>query len=220
MESHRHFCLLVLLLAASVPWIFLGLAPRQLSLSACVAAIGCAGMGLELVAIYMYQNLYGYLYQEIGLLIAVFMAGLALGAPIGRRLVRHSRPSSVLVGLLVSAVLSALLFPLVLQVVAEAELERNAGVIIYGGLIFVTGILVGSVFPVAVAVLTREGNGAIGRPVGFVDAADHLGGALGAFLPGVVFFPLFGVMWTCVLLAVGLACVALGFLLATYRELP
>lgn len=218
MDSHRNFLLLVLLLAVSVPSIFLGLGPKQVSLSVCVAAVGCVGMGLELVAIYMYQNLYGYLYQEIGLLIAVFMAGLALGAPIGRRLVRQSRPSGVLVALLVAAVLFTLLFPVVLWAVAEAEMERSVGVLAYSGLILMTGILVGSVFPVAVAVMTSERDGAIGRPVAFVDAADHSGGALGAFLPGVVLFPLFGVMWTCVLLAVGLACVALGFLLVTYRE--
>jgi spermidine synthase len=219
MDSRRHFLLLVLLLLVSVPWIFLGLGPRQASLIACVAAIGCAGMGLELVAIYMYQNLYGYLYQEIGFLIAVFMAGLAVGAPVGRRLVRRSRPSRVLIGLVVSAALFTLLFPLILWTVAEAELERNVGVAVYGGLILVTGILVGSVFPVAVAVLAGEEDRAIGRPVGFIDAADHLGGALGAFLPGVVLFPLFGIIWTCLLLATGLACVALGFLFATYVRL-
>ena len=80
--------------------------------------------------------------------------------------------------------------------------------------------MVGTVFPMAVAVLARDSEESSGVPVAVVESMDHLGGALGAFLPGVILFPLFGVAWTCILLAVGLACVSIGFLMAVYLQVP
>ncbi len=213
MDVHRRFLLFLLLLAASVPWVFLGIAPKVTSLTACVAATGCTGMGLEMLAIYMYQNLYGCLYQEVGLLVAVFMGGLTVGARIGNWFARHLRG---LTRLLLSFCAFTLLFTRIIEWIPDAGLSRAAGVLIYCGLILTAGILVGAVFPLAVSILSREQQGKVGAPVALVDAADHLGGALGAFLIGVVLFPLLGATWTCILLALGLACVGTGFLLATY----
>jgi spermidine synthase len=58
----------------------------------CVAAIsttGFAALALEIILIYVFQNVYGYVYEKIGLIIAVFMFGLALGGSIGNRLIRQ-----------------------------------------------------------------------------------------------------------------------------------
>jgi spermidine synthase len=41
---------------------------------------GWSGMIFELAIIFTFQTLYGYLYHQIGLLIAVFMAGIAAGS--------------------------------------------------------------------------------------------------------------------------------------------
>ncbi|MFH1740044.1 MAG: hypothetical protein ABIH23_13625, partial [bacterium] len=218
LDGHRHFLLLLFLLAASLPWSFLGMAPKQASLIASVIAVGCVGMGLELVAVYMYQNLYGFLYQEIGFLIAIFMAGLAAGAQLGRWIARGSLEPGALVKLLIVMVVFAFLFPWFLLLIATINPEHIVGATLYGTLILITGILVGAVFPVAVAISTASRERKAGRWVALLDAADHLGGALGAFLPGVILFPLFGVIWTCIWLGVGLAFVALGFLLAVYLE--
>ncbi|MDD5382084.1 MAG: hypothetical protein PHH60_00285 [Candidatus Margulisbacteria bacterium] len=45
-----------------------------------IACLGFIGMSVQMIIIYTFQSLYGYLYQQIGLLTAVFMAGLAAGA--------------------------------------------------------------------------------------------------------------------------------------------
>jgi spermidine synthase len=45
-----------------------------------VSAFGFLGMALEIVILYLFQMLFGTLYLHIGMIMAVFMAGLALGS--------------------------------------------------------------------------------------------------------------------------------------------
>ncbi|MBM3303153.1 MAG: hypothetical protein FJY85_24810, partial [Deltaproteobacteria bacterium] len=44
-----------------------------------MAAIGGAAMGIQIVLIYAYQSLFGYVFERIGLIAALFMAGLVVG---------------------------------------------------------------------------------------------------------------------------------------------
>ncbi len=58
----------------------------------CIAAIsttGFAAMALEIILIYAFQNVYGYVYEKIGLIIAIFMFGLVLGGSFSNRLIRQ-----------------------------------------------------------------------------------------------------------------------------------
>ena len=50
------------------------------TLTLVIAATGFAGMAFELILIFMFQSLLGYIYASIGCLIAMFMLGLAGGA--------------------------------------------------------------------------------------------------------------------------------------------
>ncbi len=67
--------------------------------SNCIAAIattGFAGMALEIILIFAFQNIYGYVYENIGLIIAVFMFGLALGGGASNSLIILSTNGNVL----------------------------------------------------------------------------------------------------------------------------
>ncbi|GAX62826.1 spermidine synthase [Candidatus Scalindua japonica] len=61
-----------------------------------IATTGFAGMALEIILIFAFQNIYGYLYENIGLIIAVFMSGLALGGGISNRLIIQSTSGNIL----------------------------------------------------------------------------------------------------------------------------
>ncbi|MHC4139480.1 MAG: spermine/spermidine synthase domain-containing protein, partial [Planctomycetota bacterium] len=61
-----------------------------------IATTGFAGMALEIILIFAFQNIYGYVYENIGLIIAVFMFGLALGGGISYRLILQSASGNVL----------------------------------------------------------------------------------------------------------------------------
>ncbi|ODS32925.1 MAG: spermidine synthase (putrescine aminopropyltransferase) [Candidatus Scalindua rubra] len=54
---------------------------------AAIATTGFAGMALEIILIFAFQNIYGYVYEKIGLIIALFMFGLALGSGLSNRLI-------------------------------------------------------------------------------------------------------------------------------------
>ncbi|MGD0771410.1 MAG: fused MFS/spermidine synthase [Candidatus Solibacter sp.] len=56
---------------------------RQLAAGFCTAATGFAMIGLEMLLLLAFQAVYGYVYQQLALLIAAFMAGMALGAWLG-----------------------------------------------------------------------------------------------------------------------------------------
>jgi len=63
---------------------------------AAIVTTGFAGMALEIILIFAFQNIYGYVYENIGLIIAVFMFGLALGGVISNRLILQRTSGNVL----------------------------------------------------------------------------------------------------------------------------
>lgn len=56
-----------------------------------VGSTGFATMALSVVWLFAFQNLYGYVYQQIGWIIAVFMGGLVIGCEIVNRRSRRMR---------------------------------------------------------------------------------------------------------------------------------
>ncbi len=61
-----------------------------------ISTTGFAGMALEIILIFAFQNIYGYMYENIGLIIAVFMFGIALGGMISSRLIIQSADGKIL----------------------------------------------------------------------------------------------------------------------------
>ncbi|MFC2173846.1 spermidine synthase, partial [Acidobacteriota bacterium] len=62
-----------------------------------IGATGLCGMAWDLILLYAFQNTFGYLYHWIGLVVAFFMAGLALGGLAGNRLLRLAQPVRALI---------------------------------------------------------------------------------------------------------------------------
>ncbi len=58
-----------------------------------IGSTGFATMALSIVWLFAFQNLYGYVYQRIGWIIAVFMGGLVIGCALGSRRSEHRRPN-------------------------------------------------------------------------------------------------------------------------------
>jgi spermidine synthase len=53
---------------------------RRATLGLCVAAMGFTLLGLEVLLLLGFQALYGYVYQQLAILVALFMVGMAAGA--------------------------------------------------------------------------------------------------------------------------------------------
>ena len=68
--------------------------PYRATLGLCVAAMGFTLLGLEVLLLLGFQALYGYVYQQLAILVALFMAGMAGGAWLALRETRVRRGGS------------------------------------------------------------------------------------------------------------------------------
>jgi spermidine synthase len=183
-----------------------------------VGTTGFATMALSILWLYAFQTLYGYVYQRIGWIIALFMAGLVAGCLLvgepggrpdaapsagdaGRRAPSRLWRLLILVDVLLT--LLALAVPLVLP--ALAALPTTPGVLrlvegCISALVVATGLLGGAAFPLA-GELQLGFLRKVGRASGSVVGADHAGACVGALLCGVLLVPVFGMATTAWVLA-------------------
>ncbi|MBI4833463.1 MAG: fused MFS/spermidine synthase [Planctomycetes bacterium] len=163
-----------------------------------IFAIGLAGLSAELMLLFAFQNIYGYIYQKIGLIIALFMLGLALGGIISNRFIitKALRWKRVLAFINLALVIFALLLTPAIKLIEDAGMGEYPFIL----LIMLCGIITGLAYPVA-SRLYLESEPRIGKASGLIDSADHFGAFLGALVTGVVFIPLFGIFQTCVFIA-------------------
>jgi len=153
-----------------------------------IAVIGAVGMLTELTILLVFQSLLGTLYQQVALLFAIFMLGLAFGAWLVERW-RNFRCFLSLMPLALMMGLTALAWCGISLLVSSAPTVIVA--ILCGLFIALVGCLIGVSFPVAVQVLESFGFERE-KAAGLVYSCDLLGGAIGAFLLGAVVLPLWG----------------------------
>jgi len=184
---------------------------------------GLCGMALEIVLIFVFQGLYGYVYTRMGLIMAAFMLGLVLGAPSGRLMAAGKRSWAwlALAGVEVALLACALGIPKLagLSVSPDPTGRALAGfeILIYVAVI-VVGWGVGAEFPLANR-LYCDAGGALGAAAAITDAADHLGAAAGALLVGVVLVPVLGMAAACAVLA-ALKLAGLLFIASAILTMP
>jgi len=160
-----------------------------------VLTIGFAAAGLEFALLLGFQVLYGSLYRQMGLIVTLFMIGLAAGAALGTRL----RPAGDArrLGLLAAAVAGlALLIPPTLAVLNAPRFEgvdTSAAQAVIPLWTLLLGALTGAAFPLAARATATDSPGAASE----IFTADFIGAALGALLVSMLLIPLMGLFWTC-----------------------
>ena len=178
-----------------------------------IFSTGFAAMGLEIIFLFAYQNHYGYLYQKIGIIIALFMAGLALGAQIVNQAIqKHGHNwQKFLLGIEISIAAFAVALPFFFRFIFQWEETLVFSELIFMALVFGAGILTGSEFPLVNEILIQEGI-TTGSSAGKVDGFDHLGACLGGAFTGTLFMPLLGTIQSCLFIA-GLNFISCLFLI-------
>lgn len=195
---------------------------RLRTVSLVVFAGGFAASALEVVLLLGFQILHGSVYRQLGVIVTLFMAGLAAGAHVvnwqvkengvglapipaapGHPMAPLKRPQArtgplACVAFAIAAFAS--LLPPGLQLLNHlggsvwASLFLQA---IIGVLTFLLGALVGLEFPLASRLTAQGAAGTASR----LYTADFLGACLGALLASTLFIPLLGVTATCLLTA-------------------
>ena len=176
----------------------------------CMIAIGTtgfAGMSLEITLIFALQNIYGYVYQMIGLIVAGFMTGLALGGWAINRMIRGKERNFIklLTAFEISLALYAVFLPYIFEWCFYGD-SQNKALLFYSEYLFLSliglaGVLTGVQFPLVCKIMLALGDDP-GKIAGSVDSLDHLGAFTGALLTGTVFIPLLGIEQTCFLTGV------------------
>ena len=164
-----------------------------------LATTGFTGIALEIVLLCAFQNIYGYIYERMGVIVAVFMVGLAFGGYITNRIIQKRNFTWINVLMVFEGVvgLFALILPFIIYVLSFYSIAAEVGLTCFIG---IAGILTGLEFPL-VNKLFMQSSEDIAVSAGATNSADHIGAFLGAILTGVIFLPLLGVFGTCLILA-------------------
>lgn len=181
-----------------------------------VGSTGFATMSLSIVWLFAFQNLYGYVYQWIGWVVAVFMGGLVIGcAWAGRVAPAAFVPSAgrgacppvperrrlIIVDLLLAIL--AVLAPLSLSVLGRVQTSPASLVLVQVSiltLVLMIGILGGAAFALGSG-LHQVVSGRPSATAGAIVGADHAGACVGALATGILLVPVFGIVTAALLLA-------------------
>jgi predicted membrane-bound spermidine synthase len=174
-----------------------------------VAAMGFTELGLEILLMLGFQALYGYVYQQLTVLVALFMVGMATGAWLELRSAPGPNPLllrrelRVLAGLQVVAAASPLLlYGLLVELgrVSSAAGQQAASQVLFPALALVAGLLGGFQFLLASRVYFAGARERAGSP-GVLYGLDLVGSCVGALALSVLLIPVYGFLRTAVLMA-------------------
>jgi spermidine synthase len=233
MSFKRLLAATLLALAALVPLLWVWPAGREgkpaararRSAAFAVAVVGFTELGLEIMLLLGFQALYGYVYHELTILVALFMVGVALGswwelrsAPSAGSTSRR-RDLRLLAGLqILLAASPLLLYGLFTQLgrVSSAGGQRAASELLFPALALVAGLLGGFQFLLASRAYFADGGPSAARPdsdgyspdapkngrsPGVLYALDLAGACAGALALSVLLIPVYGFLRTAALMA-------------------
>lgn len=166
-----------------------------------IATTGFAGMALEIVLIFAFQNIYGYVYQKVGLIVALFMLGLSLGGYLMNHLISGKERDWIRMLIIIEFLicLYSLILPYIITWLSSHEVGRW-GIPISMEYLFMilvagAGLITGLEFPLVSKIFIAHEE--VGTVAGWVDAFDHLGACFGALLTGTILVPLLGTYQSC-----------------------
>ena len=182
-------------------WRYRGL--PQFGAGLCICGTGFLEMGAQIALILSYQAVAGYLYHQIGILMSLFMLGLAIGAAIGRRVAAGAggeglkRLGIILLGTVAVQAASAACLPL-LFVVGRASFAMTG--LVFGATAAWMGGLAGLNFPLAVSLVAAHTHNEA-RAASRLYALDLAGASVAAVLIGALAIPAVGITQSCHALA-------------------
>jgi len=155
---------------------------------------GFSGASVELLLIFAFQIIYGYVYSALGIIVAIFMAGLATGSLFGYRLKKISNYLFPFIHLML--MFFFFLLPFVLNLFGKL----NNPVLFW--LVFICITLIPSTiigYLYVIASISHSNDTFLSAPA--VYSADLLGSALGVIASTVILVPLIGIEGTCFIIA-------------------
>jgi len=161
----------------------------------CVAATGFTLMTLQIFLLLAFQSVYGYVYHELAILIAMFMAGIAFGSWLGIRRIRSRDDPPFRAIAAIQFVLAASGPALIFLVILPSQTSSLMATLLAAQFVFpafaaLAGILGGYQFPLAAEIYLHDHSHRASP--GALYAIDLVGGCVGALLLSSYLIPVFG----------------------------
>ena len=169
---------------------------RANSVTAGIISGGFAASCIEILLLIAFQTFYGYVYQVLGIIITIFMAGLSVGAMARSRIIPHVTLHSygwIQIGITAYCLVLAT-FMVLSKNMEASPMVMHAAIFV---LTFGIAALVGLEF--SAAAVLRTGN--VPRVASELYSMDLLGSALGAFLVATCLIPTLGLAGVSLLVA-------------------
>ncbi|MFC1883576.1 hypothetical protein ACFL2O_02290 [Thermodesulfobacteriota bacterium] len=141
---------------------------------------GVASLGAEMLVIFSFQVIYGYVYQEIGAIVTAFLFGLLPGAALGKIWSRSESRKLFISEILL--IMMLLVFSLWIQY--QGKLVPRILFLIY---CFIFSFISGFQFPVAARIIGEKK-----RPAAVLFSSDLCGASIGTIATGTILIPLSG----------------------------
>lgn len=193
---------------------------------ACIMAVGANGFGqliLQLALILSFQIIYGYVYYKLGFIMTAFMAGLASGGYLSLRAIRRFKdPGRILIAVQVLLCLYPVALLPILHVLSASGSGHASWVgsnLVFIFLPFISGLMGGSVFPVAARIFI-DSRGSAGSSGGLLYGTDLIGSCAGALLAGTFMVPILGIPAACLCVAAVGAAALIALVLCKDRYIP
>ena len=151
---------------------------------------GLATMGVEMLVVFTFQVIYGYIYLKIGAIITTFLLGLLPGAMIGDYY--RDKEKDILALMVSEIVLFGLLILFFVWVRFFKGDLHQLYFLIY---CFIFSFFCGFQFPVAARIIGENQSPAAGCL-----AADLTGASIGTIAIGTLLIPLWGILWAIIFL--------------------
>jgi spermidine synthase len=142
---------------------------------------GVATMGVEMLVIFAFQVIYGYIYLKIGAIVTVFLLGLLPGAAMGSL---YEEGNKRMLAFSEVALLGLILIFFVWNSFLRGELHQ----LFFLGYCFTFSFFCGFQFPLAAKMIGERQSPAAGCL-----AADLTGAAVGTLVVGTLLIPLWGI---------------------------
>ncbi len=179
-----------------------------------VFTTGLSTMAIQIAVLFSFQSVYGFIYEMVGLITALFMVGLASGAWLSQRYIRRKANMNLLAVVQLLIALYAVFIAGALPVSAAVD-NPNHVFVLFSILTIAAGLLNGAGFPISAA-CSMQLNRRPEKATGLVYGAELFGGCLGGALASAVIAPVLGIP-ACALFAAVANAAAFGIIVIARR---
>jgi spermidine synthase len=195
-SNSTFYILLIILIFLLIPVFFMS------PVSTGVFTAGFTASSVEILLIFSFQTWYGYVYSALGMIIAVFMGGLATGSVLCNRIKAgnlYFKTGQVLL------MIYSLLFPAFIYF-QKGLIAGTTGLFLFFLATFIIAVIVGFQFAMGTRLMNYKINGSSAMAY----AADLWGSSLGIIAVTALLLPFFGLNNSCYIIG------GLNFLAAAY----